>query len=67
MSLSIRSEEEDEIHVIRYVIGTRKPLMSHIVDQFLFPKQWQGSHVCVLWLSFCDDEHSVQHEAESGV
>ena len=35
MSLSIRSEEEDEI--IRYVVSTRKSFLSHIVDQFLFP------------------------------
>ena len=65
MSLFIRSEEEDEI--IRYVFSTTKPLLSHIADQLLFPKQWQGSHACALWSSFCHNKHSVQHEAESVV
>ena len=65
MLLSICSETEYEI--IRYVFSTRKPLLSHIVVQFVFPKQWEGSHACALWSSFCDNKHSVQHKAESGV
>ena len=65
MLLSICSEPEDEI--TRHVFSTRKPPLPHVIDQFLFPKQWQGNHVCALWSSFCDNEHSVQHEAESDV
>ena len=65
MLLFICSEAEDKIN--SYGFSTRKPLLSHIFDQFLFPKQWQGSHACALWSSVYDNKHSVQHEAESGV